>query len=124
MVTMISGGAKSGKSFCALTIALKRWTFPADFAAAGEIFDDKMKGRAGFVPIEEPFSIGKAVSGVKGLSSLTVCRCFFGGWVDNEMGPGNIPFDKEAHRSPFWRPRRIGNARGLFSSGIAVIILP
>jgi adenosylcobinamide kinase/adenosylcobinamide-phosphate guanylyltransferase len=138
---MISGGVKSGKSFRALTIAQKNWTFPVYFVATSEIFDDEMKARVerhreertalagemGFITIEEPVYIDKAVSALQG-SAIIDCLPM---WINNimlykkedifnkilenmiiyikhnlancvivtnETGLGNIPFDKETRR--------------------------
>jgi adenosylcobinamide kinase/adenosylcobinamide-phosphate guanylyltransferase len=138
---MISGGVKSGKSFRALTIAQEQWTFPAYFVATSEMFDDEMKarverhreeraalaGETGFITIEEPVYIDKAVGVLQG-SVIIDClpmwvnnimfykkEDMFGGILENtinyikhnladcvivtnETGLGNIPFDQETRR--------------------------
>jgi adenosylcobinamide kinase/adenosylcobinamide-phosphate guanylyltransferase len=92
---MISGGVKSGKSFRALTIAQKNWTFPVYFVATSEIFDDEMKarvkrhreeraalaGETGFVTIEEPVYIDQAMSALKGAVIIDCLPM----WVNNIM---------------------------------------
>lgn len=141
MVTMITGGVKSGKSFRALMIAKETWTFPAYFVATSEMLDDEMKaridkhkteramlaGETGFITIEEPVSIDKIVSNLKGCAIIDCLPMWVNNLmyyqkedefadmlkntivsikqnlaeciiVTNETGLGNIPFDQETRR--------------------------
>ncbi|GHV83423.1 adenosylcobinamide kinase/adenosylcobinamide phosphate guanyltransferase [Spirochaetia bacterium] len=75
MITLITGGVKSGKSHYALETAAK-WGFPVSFIATAEVLDNEMKDRitrhrteraefagteAGFVTIEEPLELDAAM---------------------------------------------------------------
>ncbi|MDR1231092.1 MAG: bifunctional adenosylcobinamide kinase/adenosylcobinamide-phosphate guanylyltransferase [Spirochaetaceae bacterium] len=95
MITMVTGGVKSGKSSRALMIAKENWTFPAYFIATSEMFDDEMKariekhqeerallaGETGFITIEEPVYIDKTVSALKGCAIIDCLPM----WINNIM---------------------------------------
>ncbi|MDR1727523.1 MAG: bifunctional adenosylcobinamide kinase/adenosylcobinamide-phosphate guanylyltransferase [Acidobacteriota bacterium] len=79
MITMLTGGVKSGKSRRALDLAIQEWRpapcNPVTFVATAEALDDEMKarivrhreerlrfaGKGAFVTIEEPLELGCAV---------------------------------------------------------------
>lgn len=144
MITLITGGIKSGKSRRALELAQK-WlapggdAAPVSFIATAEALDEEMRLRIkrhqeeraclggsegkGFVTIEEPLDLGKAI--LAG-GSYAVVDCipmwinnlmyyrreadfprlleeFLRGMRDcivvtNETGLGNVPFDEAARR--------------------------
>ncbi|MDR3171617.1 MAG: bifunctional adenosylcobinamide kinase/adenosylcobinamide-phosphate guanylyltransferase [Treponema sp.] len=76
MITLITGGVKSGKSSRALALVQQAWTFPVSFIATAEVLDEEMRlriarhqeervrlgGAAGFVTIEEPVDLDKAIA--------------------------------------------------------------
>jgi adenosylcobinamide kinase/adenosylcobinamide-phosphate guanylyltransferase len=90
MITLISGGVKSGKSTRALELARKEFTLPASFIATAEVLDDEMRERikrhiaerAGeFTTIEEPLELDRAA--IKAGAQIVVdCLPM---WVNNLM---------------------------------------
>lgn len=76
MITLITGGIKSGKSGRALRVAREEWPFPISFIATAQVTDEEMRlriqrhreerarlgGMEGFVTIEEPLELGEAIS--------------------------------------------------------------
>jgi adenosylcobinamide kinase/adenosylcobinamide-phosphate guanylyltransferase len=71
MVTLISGGVKSGKSSRALEIARETFKTPIYFVATAEKLDGEMSERikrhqaergAGFITLEEPLELGAALA--------------------------------------------------------------
>jgi len=76
MLTMITGGVKSGKSGRALDIA-RNFTPPVHFIATSVVFDDEMKNRVEkhkigreetgteFITIEEPLALDNALRGIR-----------------------------------------------------------
>jgi adenosylcobinamide kinase/adenosylcobinamide-phosphate guanylyltransferase len=76
MITLITGGIKSGKSGRALRIALDEWPHPISFIATAQVTDKEMDkriqrhreerallgGAEGFVTMEEPLELGRALS--------------------------------------------------------------
>jgi adenosylcobinamide kinase/adenosylcobinamide-phosphate guanylyltransferase len=141
LIIFITGGIKSGKSHRALEIAGSEWSFPVSFIATAEVLDEEMRGRVekhreeraamaakigpagGFVTIEEPLELGRAIAGA-GRRTLVDCipmwvnnlmyykrendfdrilESFIRGMEDcivvsNETGMGNIPFDADTRR--------------------------
>jgi adenosylcobinamide kinase/adenosylcobinamide-phosphate guanylyltransferase len=98
MITLITGGLKSGNSRRALDQALK-WRFPVSFIATAEALDDEMKQRiarhreeraalaaardpvvnGGFITIEEPLELDRAVAAA-GERAVVDCIPL---WVNN-----------------------------------------
>ncbi|MDR1576304.1 MAG: bifunctional adenosylcobinamide kinase/adenosylcobinamide-phosphate guanylyltransferase [Treponema sp.] len=139
MIIFITGGIKSGKSRRALDIVKNEWAFPVSFIATAEALDEEMRRRiekhrkerlemaagaaAGFITIEEPLEIDRAVASA-GRRALVDCipmwvnnlmyykrendferilESFIQGMKDcivvsNETGMGNVPFDEETRR--------------------------
>jgi adenosylcobinamide kinase/adenosylcobinamide-phosphate guanylyltransferase len=75
MITLITGGIKSGKSGRALELARAEWQFPVSFIATAEALDEEMRlriarhreererpGGEGFITIEEPLELDKALA--------------------------------------------------------------
>jgi len=71
VITLITGGVKSGKSSRALELARKQFASPIHFIATAEALDDEMKTRIArhqmergddFITIEEPVDIDQAVA--------------------------------------------------------------
>jgi adenosylcobinamide kinase/adenosylcobinamide-phosphate guanylyltransferase len=95
MITLITGGAKAGKSTRALMIAKECWAFPAYFLATSEALDEEMKehiekheaeraliaGENGFITIEEPVYIDKVLSALSG-SVIIDCLPM---WIHNVL---------------------------------------
>jgi adenosylcobinamide kinase/adenosylcobinamide-phosphate guanylyltransferase len=99
MITLITGGVKSGKSRRALDLAIGEWKpspeNPVSFIATSEIVDDEMKARiarhrderaelagtGSFAVIEEPLELDKAAKAA-GKRSLVDCLPM---WVNNLM---------------------------------------
>jgi adenosylcobinamide kinase / adenosylcobinamide-phosphate guanylyltransferase len=137
MLILVTGGVKSGKSRRALEIAKSEWSFPVSFIATAEALDEETRrriekhrqeredlaGSNGFVTIEEPLELGKAIAAA-GSRALVDCIPM---WVNNlmhyqrekdferiletflrkvndcvvvtnETGMGNIPFDENTRR--------------------------
>jgi adenosylcobinamide kinase/adenosylcobinamide-phosphate guanylyltransferase len=140
MIILITGGIKSGKSRRALEVVKNEWGFPVTFVATAEALDGEMRRRiekhreertalcvnapgGGFVTIEEPLEIDKAVASA-GRRALVDCIPM---WVNNlmyykrendferilesflrnvndcivvsnETGMGNVPFDEDTRR--------------------------
>jgi adenosylcobinamide kinase/adenosylcobinamide-phosphate guanylyltransferase len=137
MIMLITGGIKSGKSYRALDLAKKKWKFPVSFIATAEALDEEMQlriarhreerarlaGNNGFLTIEEPINIGKAITGAGQYVILDcipmwvnnlmyykreadfsqILDAFIRGMdhcivVTNETGLGNIPADEATRR--------------------------
>ena len=97
MITLITGGIKSGKSRRALDLAIREWRLSprslAAFIATAEALDDEMKvriarhqderlslaGNGAFTTIEEPLELGRAVSSA-GERALVDCIPM---WINN-----------------------------------------
>jgi adenosylcobinamide kinase/adenosylcobinamide-phosphate guanylyltransferase len=89
MITLLTGGVKSGKSSRALEIARGSFTFPASFIATAATLDDEMRVRIrrhqaeragwGFGTIEEQVEIGAAL---KKAEKCVVIDCITM-WVNN-----------------------------------------
>jgi adenosylcobinamide kinase/adenosylcobinamide-phosphate guanylyltransferase len=92
-LTLITGGARSGKSSHALTIAT---AYPGNrryFIASAEPSDDEMHTRierhradrsAGFVTIEEPVALARVIASLDGRADVLVLDCLTL-WVANLM---------------------------------------
>lgn len=128
MITLLTGGVKSGKSTLALNLARSRWG-EWRFMATAEAFDEEMRERIRVhkaergdeVPtLEEPLEIGRKAAPGTLLDCLTMwinncvhyresdwqgrLESFFEGVageaiiVTNETGLGTIPADPEVRR--------------------------
>lgn len=96
-LTLITGGARSGKSSHALALAT---AYPGErrfFLASAEPSDDEMRARierhradrpAGFVTIEEPIALAAALEGLAGRADFVVLDCLTL-WVANLMARGD-----------------------------------
>jgi adenosylcobinamide kinase/adenosylcobinamide-phosphate guanylyltransferase len=90
-VTLITGGARSGKSAHALTLAQQAPGTRRFFIATAEALDDEMHERiahhrasrsADFVTIEEPTAIGTALLELAGRADVVVVDCLTL-WISN-----------------------------------------
>ena len=93
-LTLITGGARSGKSSHAIAIATAYPGSRRYFLATAEAADDEMRQRierhradrpAGFVTIEEPVALGTAIAALAGRADVIVLDCLTL-WVANLMG--------------------------------------
>jgi adenosylcobinamide kinase/adenosylcobinamide-phosphate guanylyltransferase len=139
MILLITGGVKSGKSSRALSLAQREWSFPVSFIATAEAVDEEMRlriarhreernrlcpaGGEGFITIEEPVELGKAIAAAgprvvvdcipmwinnlmdhkREADFSAILEAFIRGMrecivVTNETGMGNIPFDEDTRR--------------------------
>ena len=82
-VTLLTGGARSGKSTRALTLA-QAYPAPRGFVATAQALDDEMRRRidahqrergAGWVTVEEPRDLAGALRGLAGQVSVAVVDC-------------------------------------------------
>jgi adenosyl cobinamide kinase/adenosyl cobinamide phosphate guanylyltransferase len=95
MLTLLLGGARSGKSALALQLARARPT-RTTFVATGEALDDEMAQRiahhrserpAGWETVEEPLDVEKAVSATDDDATVIIdCLTL---WVANVLGAGH-----------------------------------
>jgi adenosylcobinamide kinase/adenosylcobinamide-phosphate guanylyltransferase len=92
-LTLITGGARSGKSAHALAIAAACPGSRRYFLATAEAADDEMRARierhradrpAGFLTIEEPVGLGTALTALAGRADIVVIDCLTL-WVANLM---------------------------------------
>jgi adenosylcobinamide kinase / adenosylcobinamide-phosphate guanylyltransferase len=90
-VTLITGGARSGKSAHALALAQQAAGTRRFFIATAEALDDEMRERiahhranraADFVTIEEPIAIGDALSKLTSRADIVVVDCLTL-WISN-----------------------------------------
>jgi adenosylcobinamide kinase/adenosylcobinamide-phosphate guanylyltransferase len=91
VITLLTGGVKSGKSARALEIARAAFSRPVAFIATAEALDDEMRLRIkrhqeeraadGFTTIEEPLEIDKAIARA-GNAALLDCVPM---WINNIM---------------------------------------
>jgi adenosylcobinamide kinase/adenosylcobinamide-phosphate guanylyltransferase len=96
-VTLITGGARSGKSSHAIALACADpATCRRFFVATGEALDDEMRARieyhraarpAEFETIEEPIDLRAALAALAGRADVAVIDCLTL-WVANLMGRG------------------------------------
>ena len=94
-ITLITGGARSGKSTHALKLAMPYR--PKFFVATGEALDDEMKARIEkhrrsrppeFHTVEAPVEVVAAIAKIGGKADLVVVDCLTL-WVSNLMLGGN-----------------------------------
>lgn len=92
-ITLITGGARSGKSAQALTLADSYRNQRRYFVATAEALDDEMAARitrhrldraADFTTIEEPVNLASAFAGLSSRADLVVLDCLTL-WVSNLM---------------------------------------
>lgn len=95
-VTLITGGARSGKSSHAITLAAARPEARSFFVATAEALDDEMRARiehhrearpAGFETVEEPLYLCVVMQTLIGRADIVVLDCLTL-WVANLMGRG------------------------------------
>ncbi len=95
-VTLITGGARSGKSAHALTLAQQAQGARRFFIATAEALDDEMRARiahhranraADFAAIEAPLAIGAALSELAGRADIVVVDCLTL-WISNLLMAG------------------------------------
>ena len=94
MLSLLLGGARSGKSALALTMAAS-YGEPVVFIATAEALDDEMAGRinahrrqrpAGWATVEEPLEVGTVLGRLPpGVTAVLDCLTL---WVSNLMGGG------------------------------------
>ena len=91
LVTLITGGARSGKSAHALTLAQQAPGTQRFFIATGEALDDEMRERiahhrasrsADFATIEEPLAVGAALLELASRADIVVVDCLTL-WISN-----------------------------------------
>ncbi|MGH7913984.1 MAG: bifunctional adenosylcobinamide kinase/adenosylcobinamide-phosphate guanylyltransferase [Candidatus Binataceae bacterium] len=91
IVTLITGGARSGKSAYALALAQRMPGARRFFIATAEALDDEMRERiahhranrsADFTTIEEPIAIGAALSELASRADIIVVDCLTL-WISN-----------------------------------------
>jgi len=92
-LTLITGGARSGKSAHAITLATAYPGTRRHFLATAEPSDDEMRARierhradrpAGFLTIEEPLALAAALDSLEGRTDVVVVDCLTL-WVSNLM---------------------------------------
>src|SRR5689334_19130526 len=101
-VTLITGGARSGKSAQALALAQQAPGTRRFFIATAEALDDEMRERIarhrasrgpGFVTIEEPIALADALAALAGRADIVVVDCLTL-WISNLLmarrGDGDI----------------------------------
>jgi adenosylcobinamide kinase/adenosylcobinamide-phosphate guanylyltransferase len=90
-VTLLTGGARSGKSTHALTLAAPYAR--RAFIATAEAFDDELRRRierhreergSGYVTVEEPLDVAGALRGLRGKADVAVVDCLTV-WLGNLM---------------------------------------
>ena len=95
-LTLITGGARSGKSSHAIALATAYPGSRRFFLASAEPSDDEMRARierhrndrpAGFVTIEEPVALCEALESLEGRADVVVLDCLTL-WVSNLMTRG------------------------------------
>ena len=97
MITLITGGSRSGKSTHAIALATAD-TFAASryFIATAEALDDEMRARIAhhqatrppeFVTIEVPLDLQDALAGLEARADVAVLDCLTL-WVSNLIGTG------------------------------------
>lgn len=96
-ITLITGGARSGKSAHALRIAESYQAARRFFLATGEPLDDEMAARIArhrsdradrgqdFTTVEEPVNLSSALGDLAGRADLVILDCLTL-WVSNLMG--------------------------------------
>jgi adenosylcobinamide kinase/adenosylcobinamide-phosphate guanylyltransferase len=90
-VTLITGGARSGKSAHALALAQQAAGARRYFIATAEALDDEMRARiahhrasrsAEFATVEEPIALAAALSALAGRADIVVVDCLTL-WISN-----------------------------------------
>ena len=93
LITLITGGARSGKSGYAIERAMAHRGPRRTFVATAQALDDEMRARiehhrasrpAEFQTIEEPLNVVAALAGLKGRADIVVLDCLTL-WVSNLM---------------------------------------
>lgn len=95
-MTLIVGGARSGKSAHAIALAREAGNFPerAFFIATAEPLDDEMRARiaahraarpAGFQTVEEPLRLAGVVQELEARADIVVLDCLTL-WISNLLG--------------------------------------
>jgi len=96
-LTLITGGARSGKSSHALMLAMKSAGARRAFIASAEALDDEMAARierhradrpAGFDTIEEPLDVCGALESLDGEADVVILDCLTL-WISNLMNRGD-----------------------------------
>ena len=96
-LTLITGGARSGKSSHALMLAMKSAGARRAFIATAEALDDEMAARierhradrpAGFDTIEEPLDVCGALESLDGEADVVILDCLTL-WISNLMNRGD-----------------------------------
>ncbi len=92
-ITLVTGGARSGKSGYAIERALAHRGPRRIFVATAQALDDEMRARiehhrasrpAEFQNVEEPLNVAAALAGLKGRADIVVLDCLTL-WVSNLM---------------------------------------
>jgi adenosylcobinamide kinase/adenosylcobinamide-phosphate guanylyltransferase len=96
-LTLITGGARSGKSAHAISLATARATTARPyFVATAEGLDDEMRARIAhhqatrppeFVTVEAPLDLEVAIGGLESRADIAVLDCLTL-WISNLMGAG------------------------------------
>ena len=95
-ISLITGGARSGKSSHAVALAQAQSKGRLYFVATAEPLDDEMKARiashraarpAEFIVIEEPREVSAVIFSLEGRADLVILDCLTL-WVSNLMGAG------------------------------------
>src|SRR5215470_16452005 len=88
MITLITGGARSGKSGYALEAA--QGAGPYTYIATAELLDDEMRQRAErhkrvrgsrWQTIEEPFEVGARVAELRGIVVIDCLTMWLSNWM-------------------------------------------
>jgi adenosylcobinamide kinase/adenosylcobinamide-phosphate guanylyltransferase len=96
-LTLITGGARSGKSSHAITLAMKTTGARRAFIATAESLDDEMAARierhradrpAGFNTIEEPLDVCGVLETIDGRADVVILDCLTL-WISNLMSRGD-----------------------------------
>jgi adenosylcobinamide kinase / adenosylcobinamide-phosphate guanylyltransferase len=102
-ITLIVGGARSGKSVHALAVAREAGDSPrrAVFVATAEPFDDEMRARIAhhraarppeFETVEEPLKLAELMRKLEGRATIVVLDCLTL-WLSNLIGAGQLDED-------------------------------
>ena len=96
-LTLITGGARSGKSSHAIALAMKHGATRRFFIATAEALDDEIAARiarhradrpAGFNTIEEPLDICRVLATLEGTADVVILDCLTL-WISNLMNRGD-----------------------------------
>jgi adenosylcobinamide kinase/adenosylcobinamide-phosphate guanylyltransferase len=95
-LTLITGGARSGKSSHAIALATAYAPEPRAFVATAEALDDEMRARienhrvsrgSGFVTLEEPVDLCIALESLRNRTAVVVLDCLTL-WISNLLDRG------------------------------------